>query len=378
MNTNSSPLKVWLIQPVITPYWVPRIESLSSHSNLDLSVFAERRSLTADTAFPPQDTSKSNIRSLDSALVRIKITFRKLGFSSGHVWTIPYKLPFRIAYERPDVVVVCNSMQTVFAFLGAIFSQTKILLMVEDTPHSASNAGRFRRSVKAFIYSLANSWTAFSDDSVVYLSGLSRQRPTYYVPWSIDPQTSSARRRGVSRGVTVTFVGQLIERKGVELLILAWSKVPPKIREKANLTIIGDGPLKGKLTKLKDLYDLQEVIFKGKLTHSEVQNELKNTNLFVFPSLEDLYGIVLLEALANGCPIITTPFAGGRELVDDTNGWVIDPREIENFASTLERAIEQRSKLSMMRAASLRKAKNFGTEDAMDRLSHAIHQCKLE
>lgn len=376
IKSLSHPLKVWLIQPLSAPYWSDRIQNLGARPDIELTVFLERRALSSHVAFPEHEMLGTKVRILNSLLVKIKLRSQRWGFSNTYLWMIPYRLVFKIRREKPDVVIVCNATQVIFAFLGRMFSRTRILLMVEDTPHAASSVGVIRRAAKAVAYSLADAWTAFSQDSIEYLARLPFQRATSYAPWSIDRQSLGARGSKKSDRIRIVFVGQLIERKGIDLLISAWMKMPVKVRKSAELHIIGDGPLKSELHFFTVKNRLKEVTFRGQLAHSAVQTELAIADLFVFPTLEDLYGIALLEAVANGCAIITTPFAGGRELVSDGNGWIVDPREIGTFSEILEFAINNPSTLARMAEASSLIATQLGTEQAVDKLLEAINHCK--
>lgn len=114
--------------------------------------------------------------------------------------------------------------------------------------------------------------------------------------------------------VYITTMGRLNNQKGQWHLIRAFKKVSEKIPE-ANLVIMGEGELEDKLKKLaQDLEIENKVIFTGYIKNPH--NVLNYSEMFVFPSLFEGLGNVLLEALAFGMPIISTDcIAGPREIL---------------------------------------------------------------
>lgn len=104
--------------------------------------------------------------------------------------------------------------------------------------------------------------------------------------------------------VTLLFVGRLIEKKGVILLIDIIKKIPKNINYE--LLIYGSGPLENKLRKLIKDYDLSETVFlKGALSHNQISLAYQNADIFIMPSLRETSGNVLIEAMAHSLPIIS-------------------------------------------------------------------------
>jgi glycosyltransferase involved in cell wall biosynthesis len=114
------------------------------------------------------------------------------------------------------------------------------------------------------------------------------------------------------------FVGNLIHRKGLWYLIDAVNSFPEEIR----LYIAGEGPLE---EKLKRISDPEKIEFLGKLEEKELNDWYRKAGAFVFPGLDEAGPIVILEAMLNRLPIISTEVGIVPEAVDNKNGYIVRP-----------------------------------------------------
>jgi glycosyltransferase involved in cell wall biosynthesis len=122
------------------------------------------------------------------------------------------------------------------------------------------------------------------------------------------------------RPMRILCVGRLVEHKGHEVLLEAVSMMPGNISWL--LTIVGDGPLKKDLADYCRAKNLQDrVSMYSEMTESDLASEYEKASVFVLPSLEVMegvegFGIVLLEAMAHGVPIIASFVGGVSEVLD--------------------------------------------------------------
>jgi len=145
--------------------------------------------------------------------------------------------------------------------------------------------------------------------------------------------------KNVERNSRVRFltVANLVELKGVEELIRAFSRVCEK-RRNVELVIVGEGKLKPKLLGLVGELQLTDrVIFRGRLSKTEVRNEMIKADVFALTSRYESFGVVYIEAMSCGLPVVATKSGGGLSLVKDFNGLLA---EIENVESIYEKLIE--------------------------------------
>jgi glycosyltransferase involved in cell wall biosynthesis len=126
-----------------------------------------------------------------------------------------------------------------------------------------------------------------------------------------------------SRSDTVVFVGRLGREKGIAGLIDAWREVAPR---NLTLVVVGDGPLRAALEASKP----PGVQFVGWLSRSSVLERLLSARALLFPSVwYETFGMVLIEAMAAGLPIVASSVGGvpwvvsdERQLVPPGGTWV--------------------------------------------------------
>lgn len=139
----------------------------------------------------------------------------------------------------------------------------------------------------------------------------------------------------------VLFVGRLVEKKGVKYLIEAMKDID------AILAIVGKGPLEEELkSQAKKLGE--KVIFLGPKTHEELKTVYASADVFVAPSVtakdgdKEGFGLVMLEAMASGLPVVAFNSGGISELVKhDVNGLLCEERDVKTLAGNIKKALHE-------------------------------------
>jgi len=132
------------------------------------------------------------------------------------------------------------------------------------------------------------------------------------------------------------------------------------LRGAASLTLIGARPSPdcGALTAA-----LREHDWLGSMPHQRVLQIMERHDLLVFPTLFDGFGLVILEAMARGLPVITTPNAGGSSVIEHgKDGFVVPIRDAGAIAARVLELDGDRLKLAAMSKAALEKAKQMSWE----------------
>ena len=140
----------------------------------------------------------------------------------------------------------------------------------------------------------------------------------------------------------VLSIGNLVPRKGYEYLLRAVARVSPKNGPSYLLRIIGNGYLEHQLKVLASELGIEGLVefVPGEQPRSHLISELQNCAFFVLPSLHEGFGVVLVEAMACGRPVLTTSSGGQREFVTPETGIMVPAGDVEALAEGLVYMLE--------------------------------------
>jgi glycosyltransferase involved in cell wall biosynthesis len=254
---------------------------------------------------------------------------RRCHFDIVHVhWPLPHALLGLAAQRAARVPLVCS-------FYG-----------VELT--WARRFWPFRLFLRRMIRR-ADAVTAIS----TYTAGLIRQiheRRVELIPFgaTVDPGiTPVESRREVGRPFELLFVGRLVERKGVRYLLDAIAQLQD--RYDVLLRVVGDGPWRSRLEAHARTLSLQDrVRFEGFVSKDELARRFAGCDAFVLPAVVDAkgdtegLGVVLIEALSYGKPVVATSVGGIVDIVrDGETGLLVPPEDADALARAIATYIEE-------------------------------------
>jgi alpha-maltose-1-phosphate synthase len=175
------------------------------------------------------------------------------------------------------------------------------------------------------------------------------------VPYGAPRAASSEIPKPSSR-LKVLFAGSLGQRKGLSYLL----KAVEMVRGDVELTLLGRkaasgcAPLDAAVRKYRWL---------PTLSHAAVLREMQNHDVLVLPSLFEGFGLVILEAMAQGTPVITTDHTAGPDIIENgADGFIVPVRSAETIAEKLELLTRNHERLMSMKAAAKAKAQSRGWE----------------
>jgi len=151
------------------------------------------------------------------------------------------------------------------------------------------------------------------------------RQPVVVLPNGIDFPPSSAGMRRDEGKATLLFLSRVHPTKGLENLLQAWAALQHQHLQ-WKLRIVGPGE-PSYLKKLGDLASslgLERITFDGPLYGREKDQAYRSADLFVLPTHSENFGMAVAEALAVGCPVVTTKGAPWSGLVEHHAGWWID------------------------------------------------------
>lgn len=193
-----------------------------------------------------------------------------------------------------------------------------------------------------------------------------RDKETIVIPYG-SPQPVDQPNFSRHKKLNVLFVGGLSQRKGLSYLLDAANLLNDKIE----LTIIGS-----RIAECAPLdAALQQYRYIPSLPHHEILKEMDRHDVFVFPSLFEGFGLVILEAMARGIPVIATPHTAGPDVITDgEDGYIVPIRSHQAIAEKLELLAGDRDLLDQLKTAALSKARLFSWAKYQNQLATLLER----
>ena len=181
------------------------------------------------------------------------------------------------------------------------------------------------------------------------------------IPYGAPPPISSEIRESSGR-LRVLFAGALGQRKGLSYLLDAIAM----LKDSTELTLLGR-------KTAANCRPLESAVRKHRwipsLPHAGMLREMQNHDVLVFPSLFEGFGLVVLEAMAQGTPVIATPHTCGPDVITDgADGFIVPIRSSHAIAEKLTLLLRDRDRLAAMKQAARDKAASHQWQNYRQRL----------
>jgi glycosyltransferase involved in cell wall biosynthesis len=328
-----------LITNIVAPYRIPTLRELSR--SVDLTVlFSADREANRLWAIPEKLPFPHEV-----------LGGPQLHVQRRHLYLNPLLLA-RLLRLRPDVVLVGGfSIPTLWAMVYCRLTHSGLVIISEGTRSSEGNGNVAERVSRRAVVRAARAFVGISTDAVDRFCDLGAARgDCVRSPYALDVAERPVRNydRDAAR-LRFLYVGQLIERKGIRQLLRSLSSVAKLYP--CELTIIGYGPLERMLREDVVALGLQSMVcFCGFVDQDRLPSVYAEHDVVVFPSLRESFGVVLLEAMAAGVPVVASKLAGStRDFVDHgVNGWTVDPQSEVELRGVLVEACVARARLPEM------------------------------
>ena len=167
--------------------------------------------------------------------------------------------------------------------------------------------------------------------------------PIEVIPYTVALPPSPPRTRARGGEFRVLFVGRLVERKGVHVLLRALARLPDD--SPVRLVVCGDGPERPRLEALaRELGVLGRVELAGRVSDERLRTEYAEADAFVLPAIVDArgdtegLGVVLLEAMNSRVPVVASDAGGITDIVEhERTGLLVPPGDERSLAAALAR-----------------------------------------
>ena len=279
----------------------------------------------------------------------------RFGKKDLHTFFINTDIWKKLSEENPDIIL-CFGWDHSSAYLARLWAyknNKKFIFFAESTISEKSwRRTLFNPLVKFFVRRIDSFWAGGTRAKEYLMTlGVSSQKIQIFYnsvdidyfskkcnELTLDEKNAIKKILGITTSKTILFVGQLIERKGIHELLEGFAQYQ-KNNCDISLLIIGNGIEKEGMAEVIKNENIQNVYFKKFAPYDEIYKYHAIADLFILPSREEVWGLVLNEAAACGLPIISTTVTGASiDLIEnDRNGYTIEPKCPKCIASAIEK-----------------------------------------
>jgi phosphatidylinositol alpha-mannosyltransferase len=175
---------------------------------------------------------------------------------------------------------------------------------------------------------------------------------------------------------TLLFVGRIEARKGIPYLLQSYKMVKDRVKD-ARLVIVGEGGLKHEYEHQAHKMGLEDVLFEGYVAPDVLAGYYQRADVFCSPStVNESFGITLLEAMASRAPAVATSINGSNTLGEDgVTGLIVPPKEPQLMAHAILRLIDNKALALRLAEAAQERAQQFDWEEIAKSL--LAYYCEL-
>lgn len=332
ISPGEGPLRVAILTNMIAPYTTQIFERLASFERCELLVVYE-------TAMEPNRSWQAPLRLPYRHVVLRSLTIDLRRVVPEAFLHVPWRPLAELARFRPDVVVAGGGAWTSPTNLAALQARRRagwaLVPVYESTPRL--DPSLLQRAAAPFsrrMMSSGDAWIVSGSRAFQRIVQLGADPERTFIAPTIpslplDSVEPLPRLADPGKPFTYLYVGRLVEEKGLHYLVEAIRHVPG-----ARLRLAGEGPLR---RELEAAAPPDTVEFCGHLDWSELQALYRDADALVFPSLHDVWGLVVNEALAHGLPVIATDQVGAvDDLIEEgVNGLVVPARSAPALAKAM-------------------------------------------
>lgn len=246
-----------------------------------------------------------------------------------------------------DAIVVCgySNPTMILAMLWMRLHRIPFYMEVDGGLIRQEGKGKYR--VKKTLVGMASQWLSTGDSTTRYLTHYgAKEEKVYRYPFSslyardireeiagAEEKQQLRKKLGIKESRVILSIGQFIPRKGFDVLMHSAVQLP----EDTGVYIVG-GEATEDYYRLREELGLSRVHFLGFQKKENLADYYRAADLFVLPTREDIWGLVINEAMAYGLPVVTTDrCVAGLTLVEDgVNGYLVPIDREEMLAQKLD------------------------------------------
>jgi glycosyltransferase involved in cell wall biosynthesis/peptidoglycan/xylan/chitin deacetylase (PgdA/CDA1 family) len=273
------------------------------------------------------------------------------GAEVGFIWANPSIL-WKLMRFRPDVIFASAfNVWTIYALVYKMLSGCRVIVGWEGNAPTTTYLDRpIRLKARRLMSRVIDAAYSNTKEGVEYLRtviGMPAEKLSHH-PVQV-PEVNALRSTSegpplqYKRRPVFLFVGSIVKRKGWRYLIDATISLKKKLGSRFTVVMVGPGEELGELHEMVSSHGLGDVVeVSGHISYDTLGRYFRACDVFVLPTLEDTWGMVVLEAMAFAKAILCSKYAGSKEMVQHgVNGFVFDPYSPEELSHYMQSFIEQ-------------------------------------
>lgn len=250
-------------------------------------------------------------------------------------------------YGRPDIIIAHSSVWAGFVAAKIKSKYGVPFILVEHRSRFAKDVQAAQKMIREWYFPFIRKTLVLADRIVTVSPAIDNKlisispgikNKICSIPNLIDTDffTLPEKKRDKEPFIIISF-GILEYVKGFDILIKAFSEFTKKHDGEFFLRIGGRGTKYKQLKKLAREWGVEDrVSLHGYVPREEVKREMQLANLFVLPSRFEAFGVVLIEAMATGCPVISTLSGGPSHIVKEKAGILVEPENVKSLLEAME------------------------------------------
>lgn len=374
--------KIVIIHNIVSPHVEPLFQELSKTNDLTILYCAQ----------------KENNRSWNKKPIGLRYKILpnfsfKIKGKDLFTYFINPTIIFELNKINPDVVIISgwDLFAYQISFLYCLIKKIKIVIWSGSTNYEPS----WRRSISLplvkFMVKNACAYIAYGTRSRDYLIKLGAKKDDIFISYNttnvnayINDIDSNERniiktRLGFTNKKVILYYGQLIDRKGVDVLVKAFKIIHTKIKNSL-LLLIGNGDNVNHIKYLITKLNIDNIVILPDVGDNKMVEYYKVADVFVLPSREEVWGLVVNQAMASSLPVIVTNSVGsGVDLIKNfKNGFIFDTNNVDDLVKKMNYVLSDESRRIEMGKYSKKFVLDFQPKKTVVNFNNAIKYVKNE